>query len=149
MTNGKLVEHHIKYKEIHGYDETVWMTQGNHQKLHNRLRKEGKCNVSVDELHKIAKAAHNRTEKAKTYNKVFWAKYRKQERSISYQKEYQKNYRKNKNYKDNLQQIAFSESQEVNTSLSETISYNHMAGTVSYWSGFRCEKGYVLPKIYI
>ncbi len=67
----KLVEHHIKYKEIHGYDETVWITQSEHKKLHSRLRKEGKCNVSVDELHKISTAAHGRTDKAKEFQKQY------------------------------------------------------------------------------
>ena len=35
----KLIEHHTKYKEIHGVDETVWITRSEHSKLHIRLRK--------------------------------------------------------------------------------------------------------------
>jgi len=53
----KLIEHHIKYKEIHGVDETVWMTVSDHRKLHNRLRREGKCKIPIDELRGIAKKA--------------------------------------------------------------------------------------------
>lgn len=45
-----LVEHHVKYKELHGVDETVWLTFGEHEKLHRRLRKQGKCNVPAKEL---------------------------------------------------------------------------------------------------
>lgn len=63
----QMVEHHIKYKELHGYDKTVWMTRSEHKKLHNRLRKNGECNVPVDKLTKIAKTAHNRTDKHKKY----------------------------------------------------------------------------------
>ena len=36
--NGEqLVEHHTHYKEIDGYDETVWLTKSDHQLLHKRL----------------------------------------------------------------------------------------------------------------
>ncbi len=68
-----LVEHHTKYKEIHGIDETVWMPKGEHYKLHNRLRKEGKCNIPVKELERISCLAQKRTIKGK----VRTAKYEK------------------------------------------------------------------------
>jgi len=55
------VQHHIKYKEIHGIDEIVLMPRGEHRALHNKLRKEGKCKICIDELHKIALRAHQRT----------------------------------------------------------------------------------------
>ncbi len=42
-----LVEHHIKYKEIHGVDETIWVEKGEHNKLHKRLKKEGGWNIPV------------------------------------------------------------------------------------------------------
>lgn len=66
-----LVEHHTKYKEIHGIDETVWMEKGEHRALHNRLRKEGKCNIPVPELAKISLAARARTGKNKESNKQY------------------------------------------------------------------------------
>jgi len=60
-----LVEHHTKYKETHGVDETVWMSQSEHLKLHRRLRREGKCKTPVDELNKISQNARCRTKKGK------------------------------------------------------------------------------------
>jgi len=60
-----LIEHHIKYKEIHGIDETVWMERSEHSKLHRRLRREGKCKIPVDELNTIAIKANQRTLKYK------------------------------------------------------------------------------------
>ncbi len=65
-TEVKLVEHHVKYKEIHGIDETVWMTWSEHRKLHNRLRKEGKCRIPVKELTTISNKANRRTLKYKS-----------------------------------------------------------------------------------
>lgn len=68
----KLIEHHIHYKEIDGYDETVWMTVSEHKKLHHRLSKEGKCNVPSDKLAIIATNAHYRTPKFKEYLKKYF-----------------------------------------------------------------------------
>jgi len=62
----QMVEHHVKYLELHGVDETEWMTRSEHQKLHRRLRKEGKCNIPSEELRKIAVAANGRTDKSKS-----------------------------------------------------------------------------------
>lgn len=66
----ELIEHHVKYKEIHGIDETIWLTTSEHVKLHNRLRKEGKCNVPAEKLAKISQKAYRRTEKHKRYRKA-------------------------------------------------------------------------------
>lgn len=72
----KLIEHHTKYKEIHGKDETIFMTLSEHQKLHIRLRKEGKCNIPSDKLNKISTRAHQRTEKyIEKYNKKLKGKF--------------------------------------------------------------------------
>jgi hypothetical protein len=60
-----LVEHHIKYKEIHGVDETIWMEKAEHAQLHRKLRREGKCKIPPNELNRIARAASKRTVKAK------------------------------------------------------------------------------------
>jgi len=69
-----LVEHHTHYKEIHGFDRTVWMTMSEHVKLHNRLRKESKCKVPVSELTKISVSAFSRTKKRKHYRSVYQKK---------------------------------------------------------------------------
>lgn len=60
-----LIEHHIHYKEIDGYDETVLITPSEHRLLHNKLRREGKCNIPPKELEKISRKAYERTEKSK------------------------------------------------------------------------------------
>ena len=57
-----LVHHHIKYKEIHGVDEVVMMEKGEHNKLHRRLRREGKCNISPIALQKISSSANSRRD---------------------------------------------------------------------------------------
>lgn len=56
----KTVTHHIHYKEIHGFDETVMMTKSDHVKLHRRLRRENECDIPAVELHKISQAACRR-----------------------------------------------------------------------------------------
>lgn len=66
-TNEKIVHHHVKYKEIHGVDEIKLMTQGDHLRLHNRLRREGKCNIPVKELGKITKSAYIRMQNQTKY----------------------------------------------------------------------------------
>jgi len=58
-----LVEHHIKYKEIHGEDKTVWMEIGDHRRLHYLLRQEGKCNLPAELLNKMTSSAHQRAKK--------------------------------------------------------------------------------------
>lgn len=60
---GMLVEHHVKYREIHGEDETIFITHGEHIRLHRRLRREGKCKIPVQELAKISAKAQKRTGK--------------------------------------------------------------------------------------
>ena len=56
----QVINHHIKYKEIHGVDEVVKMDKSKHSKLHRRLRREGKCNVSPRVLSRISSTACNR-----------------------------------------------------------------------------------------
>lgn len=93
-----MVEHHMKYKEIHGVDETVWMTQSEHQKLHARLRKEEKCDIPSKELRRISIAAAGRTEKIEKYQKEYQKGYAKTEKRKKSVREYQKG-EKNKEYK--------------------------------------------------
>ena len=122
-----MIEHHIKYKEIHGVDETVWMTTSEHVKLHNKLRKEDKCNVPVDTLTKISVAAYHRTEKRLKYNTEYGKKY-------------------NKNY---IEKIDFIDTPGANTQFSERITYNYATGNISYSAWFRGAHGYKLPIVSI
>ena len=58
----KLVEHHIKYIETHGYDETIWITTSEHSKVNHR---DLFPMLSQEELASISRKAYLRTEKAK------------------------------------------------------------------------------------
>lgn len=118
-----MVEHHIHYKEIHGFDETVWLTDSEHKKLHFRLRKEGKCNVSVAKLTRISIAAHNRTKKEKKFRSEY--------------------------NKKNMQCIEFFDSVGVNVQFTERITYNHVTGNVSCYAWFYGRHGKNLPIINI
>lgn len=64
-----IVEHHTKYKELHGYDETKFMSHGEHVSLHARLRRENKCNIPSQDLEKISKKASIRCDK---YHANMW-----------------------------------------------------------------------------
>ena len=126
--NGEtMVEHHTHYKEIHGYDKTVWMTKSEHVKLHIRLRNSGKCTVSPDELNKIANAAGNRTDKGK----IRCRKHQEIYRQSAYGKKHRREYEIN-----NQQHIYFTESPEYGIELKERITYNYTTGSISYISGF-------------
>lgn len=61
--DGKLVEHHAKYEEIHGEDKTIFISMSKHVRLHQKLRKEGKCNIPPKELARISANARRRTDK--------------------------------------------------------------------------------------
>lgn len=115
----KTVQHHTHYLEVDGYDEIVEMDKGDHYKLHKRLREEGRCNIPVKELSKIARAAHARTPLAKQYSKTPKVK--------EYRKQYQKK---------NMQTIYFEETQCKNIYLREQIIYNNETGKITVSSGF-------------
>ena len=118
-----LVEHHIKYKEIHGYDETVWMTKSEHEKLHYRLRREGKCTIPVKKLDKISRAACGRTKKCK-------------KRCAEYSK-------------NNRQWLTFDETIGINVRLLERIIFNRATNYVAYSARFHARAGIKLPIIEI
>ncbi len=59
----KLIEHHTKYKEIHREDKTIFISITKHVRLHQKLRKECKCNIPPKELARISLRAYQRTEK--------------------------------------------------------------------------------------
>lgn len=60
-TTKKLLHHHEQYNETHGRNHVVLMCKSCHVKLHSRLRKEGKCNISVEKLKKISITARNKS----------------------------------------------------------------------------------------
>lgn len=127
----KLIQHHIKYEELHGVDEIVMLTRSEHKNLHDRLRNEGKCNVSVDELRKISSKAHERTESRKAYAR----QYRTSEvGKVTY-----------KRHEANRQCIGFNESLSKNVFFAERIRYNCVTGSVGYTARFQASKGYILP----
>ena len=106
-----LVQHHEKYKEIHGEDKIVMMDYAEHKKLHKRLRKEGKCTIPAKELHSIVHAAYRRTEKGKAIE-------RRRIRPC----------------------LSFSENIDTNISFMERIRYNPKSGSINYSSSFKgCE----------
>lgn len=136
-----LVEHHTHYKEIHGYDKTVWLTKSEHVKLHKKLRKEGKCSVPVNELAKIAIAAHGRTTKRRKY----LCEYRKLPKS----KEYHKNYRqtpkckdtRSKYYNKNYVSSEFTESMQPYVSHRLMMRLNKSTSNIDVYAGFRATGG--------
>ena len=122
--NGEyMVEHHTHYKEIHGTDRTVWITQSEHKKIHMQLRREDKCNIPSDKLNDIAMAAHGRTRK---------------------RMEYAKNYQKN-----NTKSIQFSDILGNNAIFQEIIRYNYKTGSIVYTAGFYGYNNHKLPIIEI
>lgn len=130
-----LVEHHVKYKEIHGMDETVWLTKSEHMKLHARLRKEGKCKIPVNDLNKISMHAYHRTQKAEYANQI----YEQQERVKELRATYNKNRRG----------IDFTETMLPNIQFHEMIRYNALNGNVFYHSHFRPANGKKLVEVTI
>ena len=115
------IEHHIKYKEIHGVDETKWMPMSEHKKLHYRLRKEGKCNISPNILEKISQKANRRTSKYK-----------------SFIKEYEKK---------NIERIHFTERLMPYVVFHEVLKYNNKTGTATWSAFFRATDGKKLYEV--
>jgi len=135
--SSELIEHHTKYEEIHGVDESLWMTPSEHRNLHNRLRKEGKCNIHPKELAKISVAAVNRTEKNKRQQVEF-------HRTEEYRKYYSDRMRKLKN-----NWIIFDTRLAPNVKLREQIVYYDKTGTLSIFAGFSGDHGITIPTIQI
>jgi len=123
-----LVQHHVKYQEIHGVDEIVEMTQSEHRKLHCRLRKEGLCNIPAVDLNRIATAAHARTDKCVRRQNIY--------QKTDYAKKLHKEY-----LKQNLRRLVFTENMVPNVQFREDIDYNRKSGTVSYCAYFKATGG--------
>lgn len=119
----ELIQHHIKYKEIHGIDEIKLMTKRDHLALHRKLRKERLCLIPVEKLAKIACSAHKRTKLAKEKNKTYHLKI--------------------------LQHIFFTTTIEPSTALRERLTYNTNTGNVTWWADFTGTGGHHLKVIYV
>lgn len=115
--NPKMVQHHVKYLELHGVDEVIMLTDSEHKLLHARLRRQGKCKVPVNDLKKIVLAAHRRTDMCKEY------------------------------HQNNIGKIYFTETVGKNIRLCEQLSYNNNTGSVYYSAAFGGYNGYTLPVI--
>ena len=131
MTSNNMVEHHTHYREIHGYDKTVWMTASEHKKLHNRLRREGKCNILSDELNTISRAARCRTDKQKEAHRRYCKSEKGKIATHVYDrtdtaKKLRNNYRSK-----HVQTLTFNDNMDVNLIHRDTISYNSATGNVS------------------
>jgi len=123
----KMLQHHVKYEEIHGVDEIVLLTYREHKKLHNRLRREGKCNIPAEELDKIVCKAASRSPNKKEHNKMY--------HSSDKAKEYNSNY-----HKENEQIIGFHETLAPYIQLFENLVYNKITGNVRWVSYFVIDK---------
>ncbi len=139
----ELIQHHVKYLELHGEDKIVMITRSEHSKLHLRLRNEGKCQIPVDELQKISQTANRRTDKHKEKQRKYMENYNKEYIKSDHDKEVQKKYKKN------YQKIDFVDSYGKNTLVRERIIYNHATGTITYSTGIEGTNGFKLPVINI
>lgn len=120
-TKEKIVQHHIKYEEIHGVDEIKIITESEHRLLHNRLRKEGKCNIPPAILNQISRAALRRSPKYK-------------QRCLKYRR-------------DNVLAIVFNETIAPNVQLHEWIRYNRKTGNVMIYAYFQAHNGKKLYEV--
>ncbi len=121
-TQPALVEHHVKYKEIHGVDETIVMTESEHRKLHNKLRKMGKCSIPTKELRKISSKAKERTQKGR--------------------------HRKTEYKKNTIKEIEFTSLVDSNIRLHERICYNLNTGSPTIFIWFAAHHNNQLKIIY-
>ena len=132
----QMVEHHTHYREIHGYDKTVWMTRSEHFKLHQRLRKNGECNVPVDELSVVAMAAHNRTDKSKKNTAKYQAGYKYKQKRIEYEGSPERIKYKRGYHLKNIWEKHHWTYMIPYVTLKETIGYNIATNHLSVSSGF-------------
>lgn len=143
----KMVEHHTHYKEIQGYDKTIWLTDSEHKKLHKKLRKNNECNIPVDMLRNISKSAHARTEKGKKTLKNYRISERGKKTKNRYSQSDKSKQTRREYDKNNIQYIHFYETPGPNTQLHERIRYNHKTGTVIYNARYDGLHNYTLPVI--
>jgi len=133
----KLIEHHTKYKEIHGIDESLWMTPSEHRNLHNRLRREGKCDIPPNELAKISLMASKRSQKGVQRRKEYIGEWRKTDKGGKYTRSQNRNF------------IAFWETLAKNARMYETIYYHDNTGHLNVYSGFQYGRGKGFPTVQI
>jgi hypothetical protein len=109
----RLIQHHVKYKENHGLDETIPMSISEHVKLHRSLRREGKCRIPLERLREISSKARRRNPNCFVATRL-----------------------KNKEYSKNCRRIFFRERVATGIRLMEQIVYNEKTGNLYFGSGF-------------
>lgn len=102
------------------------MTPNEHRNLHNRLRKEGKCDTSPEELAKISLVASKRSRE-----------WRKTDKGREYTRSQNRNF------------IAFWETLAKNVRMYETIYYHDNTGHLNVYSGFQYGRGKGFPTVQI
>ena len=107
----EMVHHHVCYEKIHGYDFVILMPKGEHFKLHYKLRKNNKCNISVNDLWRISMNSNHIKKLKYEYNK------------------------------NNYDKFDFIKTMIPHVQLHEIIRYNYKTGNISYWAGFRANSG--------
>lgn len=138
IVNGteRMVEHHICYKEIHGYDKTVWMSNSEHIRLHQRLRKNSECNIPADELKTIAMAASARTDKQKEKKAKYQAGYNYKQKNSEYEYSPERiKYKRDYCLKNTFEKNYWTYMMPY-ISLKENIGYNIATNHISVSSGF-------------
>jgi len=120
-----MVEHHIKYKEIHGYDETIWITKSEHNKINHRILFP---EVSKEELKKISHMAQERTTKRRKYKRI-------------YSKNNCEKYYENNKEKFKFPKKFFNLYMMPNVKYNESIGYNKNTNNILIHCGFQTYHG--------
>ena len=131
-----LIEHHTKYKEIDGVDETIWVTHKQHRDIHRQWRNEGRVIPT-----EVCRAAAGRTEKCKMYIRKYQQRtdVKERTRNLRHKPERMEVFRKY--IKENRQKIGFSERMMNNVHLVEQLQYNKKTGSLVYSSWFYAASG--------
>ena len=95
-----MVHHHIKYEEIHGVDEVILMEKGEHRRLHNRLRRDGKCNIPPPVLGQVSDKANQRRPEARQRHREYNSMRRQDPTYRELEREQQREYAKTRYAED-------------------------------------------------
>lgn len=117
----ELLQHHIKYKEIDGYDLIEMLTPSQHTKLHSDRIKSGHNKIPKY----IIQRAHKRSPLGRLHTRVNASVYREK----------------------NVERMSFGTVVEPFTELYEQIVYNKKTGNITYVSYFHGTCGIKLPVI--
>lgn len=121
-----------------------------HMKLHQRLRKENKCNIDKETLKKTSIKAYKITKKGIDYKKQYqksdkYLAWRRKHRQQPHIQQSQRKYSQcnkaklaRKNYaKKAIRKKYFTKTLVKNVQLNEVITYNLSTDNISVTSGFR------------